>query len=77
VETYDILRDPALGKTAFIRGEQILSVRHCLIALSGTKIEDITSVSSHEQVISRLNHASDGNPLLPIPGSRPMLRVHS
>ncbi|KAF8339072.1 Prephenate dehydratase-domain-containing protein [Cantharellus anzutake] len=53
VETYDILRHPALGKTAFIRGEQILSVRHCLIALPGTKIEDITSVSSHEQALGQ------------------------
>ena len=49
-ETFDVLKDPALGKTVFIRGEHILPVRHCLIGLEGTDIREITQVSSHEQV---------------------------
>ncbi len=53
-ETYDVLRNPAIGKTVFIRGETILPVRHCLLGLDGTSVEDIAHVSSHQQVHTTL-----------------------
>jgi len=52
-ETYDVLRNPAIGKTVFIRGEIILPVRHCLVGLEGTDIRDITYVSSHQQALGQ------------------------
>ena len=51
-DTYNTLRDPRLGKTAFVRGEHVLAIRHCLITLPGVRMQDVTRVSSHEQVRS-------------------------
>ncbi len=44
-EIYDLLTE----YENYIVGEQIIKVEHCLMAVSGTKIEDITTVYSHPQ----------------------------
>jgi prephenate dehydratase len=52
VETYDTFRDPRMGSKVFVRSEHVLAIQHCLIALPGTRMEEITRIISHEQVRS-------------------------
>lgn len=49
VDVYDLIRK----YNCYIVGEKILSVKHNLLALPGTKIEDITKVYSHPQGFSQ------------------------
>ncbi|KAI6005284.1 Prephenate dehydratase-domain-containing protein [Pisolithus orientalis] len=53
IETYDILRDPAIGQSNFIRGSTILAVRHCLVVRQGVKLENIDHVLSHGQALGQ------------------------
>jgi len=48
-ETYDILAHGGLTITA----EVVSQVRHCLVALPGTKLEDLRRVISHPQALSQ------------------------
>lgn len=47
VETYDLMRT---SQSAFIRGEIILKVDHCLLVKKGVRLHQIQKVLSHEQV---------------------------
>lgn len=49
VDVYDLIRK----YKCYIVGEKILSVKHNLLALPGTKIEEITKVYSHPQGFSQ------------------------
>ncbi|HHX60013.1 MAG TPA: bifunctional chorismate mutase/prephenate dehydratase, partial [Epulopiscium sp.] len=49
VEVYDLIRK----YNCYIVGEETLSVKHNLLGLPGTKIEDITKVYSHPQGFSQ------------------------
>ncbi|KZV77038.1 PDT-domain-containing protein [Peniophora sp. CONT] len=53
VETYDLLRDPSLGHTVWIRGDVVLPVQHSLVVRSGTRLSDIRRVFSHEQALGQ------------------------
>ncbi|MCR5156239.1 MAG: prephenate dehydratase [Butyrivibrio sp.] len=44
-EVYDLLTE----YESYIVGEQIIEIRHCLMGLSGAKLEDINTVFSHPQ----------------------------
>lgn len=46
---YDLLAEYG----AYVVGEQTIKVEHCLCALPGTALEDITDVYSHEQGFSQ------------------------
>lgn len=48
-EVYDLVRRYG----AFIVGEKIVKVEHCLLGLPGAKLEDITEVYSHPQGFSQ------------------------
>ncbi len=48
-ETYDLVR----RYSAFIVGEKIIKVEHCLMACPGTKMESVTEVYSHPQGFSQ------------------------
>lgn len=48
-DTYDLLRQHDL----FIRGEVHLHVSHCLMAMPGTKLEDVRRVYSHPQALAQ------------------------
>lgn len=48
-ETYDLVRRYG----AFIVGEKIVKVEHCLMACPGTKIDEVTEVYSHPQGFSQ------------------------
>lgn len=50
-ETYDRLCDESAGTSQFIQEEITLRVSHCLLVRRGVKLEDITRVFSHEQVV--------------------------
>ncbi|KAH7883680.1 Prephenate dehydratase-domain-containing protein [Phlebopus sp. FC_14] len=66
VETYNLLRNPAVGEETFVRGVTLLAIQHCLIVRRGVRIDDIKHVLSHEQALGqcrsflaqRLPHAS-------------------
>lgn len=53
VETYDLLRDPSLGHSVWIRGAIVLPVQHSLVVRSGTQLSDIRKVLSHEQALGQ------------------------
>ncbi|KAL4064921.1 Prephenate dehydratase-domain-containing protein [Scleroderma yunnanense] len=53
VETYNSLRDSAIGHDNFIRGYIVLTVSHCLVIRRGVKLEDIKHVLSHEQALGQ------------------------
>jgi len=53
VETYDTFRDPRMGSKVFVRSEHVLAIQHCLIALPGTRMEEITRIISHEQALGQ------------------------
>lgn len=44
-QVYDLLRNNA----CYIVGEQLVPVEHCLLGVPGARLEDITTVYSHEQ----------------------------
>lgn len=52
VETYNILRIPAVGQETFVRGVTVFGVKHSLVTRRGVKLENIEKVLSHEQVRS-------------------------
>ncbi|KAF8198938.1 Prephenate dehydratase-domain-containing protein [Pholiota molesta] len=50
VETYDLMRT---SKSAFVRGEIILKVDHCLLVKKGVGLHEIQRVLSHEQALGQ------------------------
>ncbi len=48
-ETYDLLS----AGNAFVVGEVVVAVNHALLALPGTRVEDIKSVASHPQALAQ------------------------
>ena len=48
-ENYDLLME----YDCYIVGEQIIPVQHCLLALPGTTLKDITNVYSHPQALAQ------------------------
>ncbi|KAF9473115.1 PDT-domain-containing protein [Pholiota conissans] len=50
VETYDLLRT---SQSAFIRGEIVLKVEHCLLVKKGVQLHQIQKVLSHEQALGQ------------------------
>lgn len=55
VEAYDILKEPDVGREAFVRGEVTIGIQHCLITRKGVKLEDVKRILSHEQVRTNSN----------------------
>ncbi|KAF9229393.1 PDT-domain-containing protein [Gyrodon lividus] len=53
VETYNLLRTPAVGRESFVRGYTVLAIQHSLVVRQGVKIEDIENVLSHEQALGQ------------------------
>lgn len=51
-EIYDLL----VEFENYIVGEQIIKIEHCLMALPGTRIEDIRTVYSHPQSLMQSSH---------------------
>jgi prephenate dehydratase len=50
VETYNVLRIPAVGQETFVRGVTVFAVKHSLVTRRGVKLEHIETILSHEQV---------------------------
>ena len=73
IETYDFLKIPG---AAFIRGEIILKVEHCLLARKGVQHNDIRRVLSHEQVCLLWMYESHTTWAWVIVGSRSMSWFH-
>ncbi|KIJ68343.1 hypothetical protein HYDPIDRAFT_82790 [Hydnomerulius pinastri MD-312] len=53
VETYNLLRIPAVGIKTFVRGFTSLGIQHSLVVRQGVKIGDIEHVLSHEQALGQ------------------------
>lgn len=52
VESYNVLRIPAVGQETFVRGVTVFAVKHSLVARRGVKLENVGKILSHEQVSS-------------------------
>lgn len=50
IEALDLLRDPRVGRSMYVRGQISFTINHSLVVQRGKAIGDITSVHSHEQV---------------------------
>lgn len=53
VETYNLLRDPAVGRDCIVRGYTVLGIQHSLVVRRGVKMEDVENVLSHEQALGQ------------------------
>jgi len=53
VETYNVLRLPAIGQETFVRGATVFAVKHNLVTRRGVKLENIEKVLSHEQALGQ------------------------
>ncbi|KAF8844011.1 PDT-domain-containing protein [Paxillus ammoniavirescens] len=53
VETYNLLRDPAIGRDCIVRGYTVLGIQHSLVVRRGVKMEDVENVLSHEQALGQ------------------------
>ncbi|MGC8661350.1 MAG: prephenate dehydratase [Nitrososphaeria archaeon] len=62
-ETYDLL----IGASTKIIGEEVLRVRHCFMANTGVKVEDIREVWSHPQALSQCRKFIESMKLKPVP----------
>lgn len=62
-QAYELLMDYDFR----IQAEVILHVRHQLMALQGTKIEDVTQVRSHPQALAQCEKFLKRNGLTPVP----------
>lgn len=56
------VNDLLLENDLLISGEVILRIRHCLLALPGTKIEEIKRVLSHPQALGQCNRFLSQHP---------------
>jgi len=56
------VNDLLLENDLLISGEAVLRIRHCLLALTGTKIEDIKRVYSHPQALGQCNRYLSQHP---------------
>jgi chorismate mutase/prephenate dehydratase len=54
-QTYDLLLESALK----ISGEVKIRVPHCLLALPGTRLDDVNTVYSHPQALAQCSHLLD------------------
>lgn len=57
-EIYDLL----VEFENYIVGEQIIEIRHCLLGLPGTRLEEIQTVYSHPQSLMQSARFLDGHP---------------
>ncbi len=62
-EVYDLLRKYGF----FIVGEQWQGINHCLLGVTGTKLEDIREVYSHPQAITQCDNYLSGSKWTIIP----------
>lgn len=62
-EVYDLLRKYDF----FIVGEQWQSINHCLLGVSGTRLEDVKEVYSHPQAITQCDNYLSGGKWTIIP----------
>jgi prephenate dehydratase len=53
VETYNVLRIPAVGQETFVRGVTVFAVKHSLVTRRGVKLEHIETILSHEQALGQ------------------------
>ncbi|EGN93973.1 hypothetical protein SERLA73DRAFT_189114 [Serpula lacrymans var. lacrymans S7.3] len=53
IDTYDLLRSPCMGKTSFVRGDVVLSIKHSLVVRKGVRLGEIQHVLSHEQALGQ------------------------
>lgn len=53
VATYDAL---AAARECWVVGEEILPIHHCLLALPGARIDEITHVASHPVALAQCGH---------------------
>ncbi|KAI9572877.1 Prephenate dehydratase-domain-containing protein [Boletus coccyginus] len=53
VESYNVLRIPAVGQETFVRGVTVFAVKHSLVARRGVKLENVEKILSHEQALGQ------------------------